>query len=146
MQTSKTVLGCEDRVWITHTPCIIYVTSETSSSKRCKAFDYVNHTLLFHELINKDINGKIFNAIAQIYSNPVSCVQVNGELSEWFHRNNGVRQGDSQRPVLFSVFIDDLVDRVREANFVVVVGGELIPMLLYADDVRGVTPNVTIWG
>ncbi len=100
-----------------------------------KAFNYVNHTFLFHKMIQKDINGKIFNSIYKLYSNPMSCVQVNGELTDWFDINNGVRQGDSLSPVLFSVFINDLADRVREADLGVKVGGENIPMSLYADDV-----------
>ena len=44
-------------------------------------------------------------------------------------------------PVLFSVFIDDLVKDVKDAELGVRVGGELIPMLLYADDVVLISNN-----
>ena len=64
-----------------------------------KAFDFVNHSFLYHKLNNIGITGQIYFAIKSIYANPKSCVQLNGTLSEWFHVSSGVRQGDSLSPV-----------------------------------------------
>ena len=53
----------------------------------------------------------------------------------------GVRQGDSLSPTLFSIFVNDLADDVREKEAGVYVGGLQIPILLYADDVVLISPN-----
>ena len=47
-----------------------------------KAFDFVNHDLLYHKLLNLGITNDLYKAIKAIYANPKSCVQLNGHLSE----------------------------------------------------------------
>ena len=60
---------------------------------------------------------------------------MNGHLTGWFDISSEVRQGDSLSPMLFSIFINDSVDRLQEAHAGVSVRGEEINLLMYADDV-----------
>ena len=51
-----------------------------------------------------DINGKCYNVVKSMYRNVKSCVSVNGERSDFFSCNCGVRQGENLSPLLFSIF------------------------------------------
>ena len=42
-----------------------------------KAFDWVDRDLLKYKLLSIGINGKIYNAIDQLYRKTVSCVKLN---------------------------------------------------------------------
>ena len=69
-----------------------------------KAFDWVDRDLLKYKLLSIGINGKIFNAIDQLYRKTVSCVKLNQFKTNWFKVNSGVRQGDSLSPNLFNTY------------------------------------------
>ena len=58
-----------------------------------KAFDSVDHDLLWYKLIKKGIHGKILKVIQTLYSNLQSCVRVNNDFTDWFSISSGVRQG-----------------------------------------------------
>ena len=72
-----------------------------------KAFDWVDHDLLFYELLHNNINGKMFKAIRLLYTNTLACMKINNYYTDWF------RQGDALSPTLFSVFINDLAMEVK---------------------------------
>ena len=64
----------------------------------------------------------------------LSCeVKVGVELSDPFAMSCGLRQGCILSPVLFSLHINLLVTKLKEAEIGVKCGGLLIPVLLYAD-------------
>ena len=100
-----------------------------------KAFDCVYRNLLQYKLQLNGIDGPMYNAIASLYSNTESCVSLNGFQTEWFNCTNGVRQGDNLSPTLFSIFINDLANEIKEANRGIPVNDDNICLLLYADDI-----------
>ena len=51
--------------------------------------------------------------LIDIYSNAQSCIQLNGKYTESFLCNVGVRQGCPLSPVLFTLYIHDLLDEMR---------------------------------
>jgi len=59
-----------------------------------KALDTVWRTGLWKKIINSVIKGKIFTVVYNMHDNIKSCVQYNGEQSEFFPCLTGVRQGD----------------------------------------------------
>ena len=62
------------------------------------------------KLIQQNINGKMLRIIHSMYDNAKSCVRQNSKLSNYFFTNVGVRQGENLSPILFSLFLNDLVE------------------------------------
>ena len=60
---------------------------------------------------------------------------MNGYYSEWFDVSNGLKQGFILSPLLFSLYILDLVTSLNTMNIGVPVGDETVCVLLYADDI-----------
>ena len=79
-----------------------------------KVFDSVWRVGLWKKLLKTNINGKFFRIIQNMYSNIQSCVSLNGTKSDLFSCNCGVRQGENLSPILFSLFLNDLEDYLKE--------------------------------
>ena len=69
-------------------------------------------------------------------------MQFADQLTEWFPITAGVRQGDSLSPILFTIYINDLVPQIQDLHAGVQVGGDELPILLYADDIVLLSGNV----
>ena len=106
-----------------------------------KAFDCVNRDMLFNKLLTYGIDGKMYFIIKSLYRNTDACVKVNSLFTEWFRTLFGVRQGDSLSPTLFSIFINDLAQGLKELGVGVHIDNSTIPVLLYADDVAIISEN-----
>ena len=76
----------------------------------------------------------MFKAIRLLYTNTLACMKINNYHTDWFEINNGVCQGDTLSPTLFSFFINDLATEVKELGLGVDINGIKICILLYADD------------
>ena len=72
-----------------------------------KAFDTVDHKLLYNKLYQLGLSSEIINIIRQIYDNAYLTLEMNGNKSSNIKINRGVLQGDSLSPRLFSLFISD---------------------------------------
>ena len=71
---------------------------------------------LWHKLRINDINGKMYNVIFNMYSGIKSRVVYNGQMSEYFSCNIGVRQGENMSPFLFSLYLNDLQQYIEQRN------------------------------
>ena len=100
-----------------------------------KAFDCINRDFLFSKILNTSIDGKLYFAIKSMYADNEACVKVNNFLTDWFHCENGVRQGDTLSPTLFSIFINDLSAEINNLNKGIEFGNEKLSILMYADDI-----------
>ena len=106
-----------------------------------KAFDLVDREFLLYKLRQIGVNGNFYHAIKSLYSNTRSCVQVNDKLTDWFDVKTGVRQGDSLSPTLFSIFLNDLAEEIKSLDAGIMVGGLILSILLYADDIVLIAPT-----
>ena len=61
------------------------------------------------KLLNGNIDGKIFRVVFDMYKKAKSCVRVGNEFSRMFACHIGVRQGENLSPLLFAIFLNDLV-------------------------------------
>ena len=75
------------------------------------------------------------NIIHSMYQNVKSQVRVNGVLSELFDCHLGVRQGESLSPFLFSLFVNDMEQELKDKGVNGISIDDLkLYLLLYADD------------
>lgn len=88
-----------------------------------KAFDTLNHSILFNKLDSYGITGPALNFLKSYLFNRKNVVFTGGSYSNIKITNQGVPQGSILGPLLFIIYINDLPDVICSAHCV-----------LYADD------------
>ena len=68
-------------------------------------------------------------------------VKWNSCLSESFGVTNGVRQGGVLSPVLFTVYLEELLQRLTSLDIGCHVGHHYVGSLCYADDIALLAPS-----
>ena len=106
-----------------------------------KAFDQVNHSILFEKLSKRGVPGYILRLLIYWYQNQTMCVQWGSTLSDSFTVTNGVRQGSILSSHFFSIYVDDLSMQLNNLNIGCVIGNAIINHLLYADDIVLLSPS-----
>ena len=76
------------------------------------------------------------------YSKLTSVVRWNGVLSRSFAVTCGVRQGGILSPILFNVYVDELIELLRDSSCGCCVNRTFIGCLMYADDLLLLSPTV----
>ena len=77
-----------------------------------KAFDTVPIKRLILKLDSVGIRGKVLKWISEFLTNREQRVLLRGQASEWAHVISGVSQGSVLGPVLFLVYINDIVSNI----------------------------------
>ena len=106
-----------------------------------KAFDRVNHSILFDRLLQRDLSPVVTRALLHWYSDQNVCVSWNGQFSNKFSVSNGVRQGGILSPVLFTVYIDDLLTELEKKGVGCHWNNHFVGALCYADDIALLVPS-----
>ena len=82
-----------------------------------KAFEWIDRDLLLYRLLLYNFDGKMYKAIKKnVYTNSTASVRLNGNMTDWFSVNSGVRQGDSLSTTLFNIYLNDLAAKIKESN------------------------------
>ena len=100
-----------------------------------KAFDRIDRSLLWHKLIFEHVSSKFVRALKSMYDVVRACIRCNSSHSNFFNSYSGLKQGDPSSPLLFMVFINDLIDNMNAHLDKVFKLEEIVLfMILYADD------------
>lgn len=101
-----------------------------------KAFDTINHTVLLSKLEGAGIRGLCLQLIKNYLSSRKQRCKVNNMISQYDDITCGVPQGSTLGPLLFIIYINDIVNYVTN-----------VEVSLYADDtacyIRGNDPKRT---
>jgi hypothetical protein len=106
-----------------------------------KAFDMCSWVHLFKELEKRGVSPIILRVLLFIYTNQACDVLWNGKYSERFGVTNGVRQGAVSSCILFCVYLDILIKRLRHSGIGCHVGGKFMAIFVYADDIFLICPS-----
>jgi hypothetical protein len=74
-----------------------------------KAFDSIWHEALLLKLLRVGIGGPFYKVIKSIYENVTASVRCGNKLSNNFAIHRGVKQGDIMSPLLFNIFVNDMI-------------------------------------
>ena len=91
-----------------------------------RAFDSVTHAKLIHKLRSYGILGGLLDFIAFYLNNRAHRTRVGSCLSSSANIRSGVVQGSCLGPILFVLFINDIVDKLNSST----------TAKLYADDIK----------
>ena len=106
-----------------------------------KAFDKCKFDKLFQKLIDKGLPLIVIRILIFAYEEQSGCVKLAGKKSDEFTIINGTRQGSVLSPLLFSVYLDDLLKELRKRQLGCHIGGVWMGACGYADDLALLAPS-----
>ena len=115
-KSSSYTVMCSNMV----TEAIEYYVSNNSSVyllliNASKAFDRLRHEALFQILKQKGICLLISRILFNMYTHSTTKVRWNETYSKSFPLQNGVKQGNCLSPILFTISIEGLLERLKNA-------------------------------
>ena len=100
-----------------------------------KAFDKVDHYALFQLLMDRGLPKNFIGTLMNWFLKSIVCVRWGCVLSFWFTIHAGVRQGGCLSPILFAIYMDVLITRLKCSRFGCHLCGEYFGCVVYADDI-----------
>ena len=131
--------GCQDQVL---TLLLVAQSSVARKKEGCltafidfsQAYDRVHRGKLWRCLESVGVSGKFLEVLQSLYMENCMQVKVDDQLSDPFRVGVGLRQGCVLSPMLFSLYINGLIDDLKQIQCGVTSGSTQIPGLLYADN------------
>ena len=99
-----------------------------------KAFYTVDHGILFPKLLERRMPKPIVRLLLQWYKSQKLCVRWLGKSSDHFEVSNEVRQSGVLSPILFTIYLDGLLDSLRTSGCGCYWEDHFSRALCYADD------------
>ena len=106
-----------------------------------KAFDLVEWRPMFQQMLDRGVSPLYIRCLLNVYTSQTCNVRWGGSLSRSFAVMNGVRQGAVSSPILFCMYIDNLIKKLRHSNIGCQLQGLYFGVLVYADDLLLLSPS-----
>ena len=107
-----------------------------------KAFDRVHFGKLFRILIARGMPPFIIRILLDAYTRQSICATWGSSKSRRFSVRNGVKQGGVLSPILFTVYFDEMLNRLQKEGIGCTIGPHYVGALAYADDVTLLAPSL----
>ena len=104
------------------------------------AFDKCRFDLLFQKLIDKGLPAIVVRTLVYVYEEQTGHVKLAGRRSGTFKITNGTRQGSVLSPALWCVYLDNLIQKLRNLKLGAHVAGVWMGATGYADDLLLLAP------
>ena len=106
-----------------------------------KAFYRVNYSKLFRKLLERNVSPVVLRLLFNMYTKQKLKVKWSQFMSETFSVTNGVKQGGVLSPILFSLYVDDLLLELKNSGIGCHIGNSYVGCLSYADDITLLAPT-----
>ena len=98
------------------------------------AFDTVWRKALWKMLLSIGVDKKIVSIIEQLYSDTECAVVIDGQITEWFKVEIGLRQGCLLSPVMFNIFLEFVTKELKATERQLKYSENISVDIRYADD------------
>src|SRR6218665_262488 len=88
-----------------------------------------------------EVRRKLIALMKSIAENAQGAVRVDKELGEWFRMTVGTRQGDPISSTTFIIYLERIMDVIRDRDTEVRIQGNNINNLKFADDIEMIEGN-----
>ena len=134
-------MGTVDNIYVLN-----YLVNRNLSQKKGKlialfvdfkaAFDSVNRSMLWKAMKEREVDEELLDRIKEVFTETKTRVRIREEKGEEYWTGRGLWQGCPLSPLLFSIFIADLKEKMeKNGKGGVILGNKRIYSLAYADDV-----------
>ena len=107
-----------------------------------KALNSVNYYGIFIQLMNLNLPLCILNVLVNWYSKLSGCVRWTGVLSKPFGMRSDMIEGSVISPLIFSLYINDLIVKLKSEGYSCCLGNVFAGSLLFADDILLLSASV----
>ena len=134
----KKGFGCNHAIYTVQST-IEYFTSNNSTVNVCsidlvKAFDKLNHCVLFSKLMDRNVPRGVIVLLQNWYEKSNTVIKWNSARSLSVKLTAGVRQGGVLSPLLFAVFVDDVLIKLERSGMGCHINHTCFNCVMYADD------------
>ena len=95
--------------------------------------------ILFEKLASLGIKGKIHEVTMDLFKETMAAVRIGDHRSSLFEIQSGVMQGSKLGPLLFIIFLNDLLLELESMNIGVKIGNSSVTTLNFTDDIVLIT-------
>ena len=99
------------------------------------AYDMVSRDALFKKLESLGLNGSFLTLIEDYYTGDSVVYAVGDEVTKALYMTQGVKQGCNLSPMLFNLFLVDMINKVHDMKLGIKLGTDIITIISYADDI-----------
>ena len=103
------------------------------------AYDMVSREALFKKLEELGLNGSFLKLIEDYYTGDSVVYVVGDSTTNPLFMTQGVKQGCNLSPMLFNLFLVDVINRVHTMKLGIRLGSDIITIISYADDIIAFT-------
>ena len=142
----KKRVGCNHALYAVQS-VVRHFTNGNSTVNLCaldmsKAFDRVNHYALFIKLMDRNVPVALINILIHWYGICTAFVRWDSEFSDVICLQCGVRQGGVLSPVLFTVYVNDVIMALSVSGYGCYFHSLFVGCIMYADDLMLLSPSL----